>query len=204
MKKIIIPDISTGNKTSLMRAAIAATKETGMQVVKLSNPAHVKKNDIILLPGVGDYGVFMKQLVDTNWSKTINKHVLNGGRLVGICVGFQALFESSEESLNINGLGLLKGKVVKMPLDRLPLIGYQSVVNDKMCKIGEFYCIHAYALENSVVNINPLAKFLYYKYNHKNIIGGVKFNNIIGFQFHPEKSGMAGIRLLSRIFSGDY
>ena len=143
--------------------------------------------------------------------KKLLSHTLKGGKIIGICLGMQMLFNASEESHNIEGLGLINGICKKIPDSkkfRVPHIGWNSleiqsenIFFSKNLKLRnylserDFYFVHSYyVLPQQEQRI--IAKF---SHPYGLLAAAVNKNNIIGFQFHPEKSGKAGYDLLDEI-----
>lgn len=157
--------------------------------------------DKIILPGVGAFGDAMASIERKNLAEVIKHSVNNGKPFLGICLGMQLLFSESEESPGIKGLDVLKGKIVKIPDKglKIPHIGWNNITLEKKSKIltglGKepfVYFVHSYYLEandNSVVSA-------YTEYGARLSIA-VEKNNIFATQFHPEKSGKTGLKILS-------
>ena len=168
--------------------------------VKLTNSAEdLQWAEKIILPGVGAFGDCMKNLEATGLIPTILKEVAKKKFFLGICVGLQILFEESEESLNVKGLGIFKGKVKKISAGNLkiPHMGWNSVEikNSKIFSSVKnnsyFYFVHSY-------HAAPFEKNLIVAttdYGEK-ITAAVEFENIFATQFHPEKSGDVGLQVL--------
>lgn len=196
---IVIPDIGIGNIRSLSRA-ILNEKEFVNKLLITTNSKDVSSKSCIVFPGVGNYGEVMKRLDDTGWKKVLEKHINEGGIYVGICVGFQILFQGSEENNSNNGLNFLPFKIKKLKqFDYLPVIGYQNVFNVNKQELGKFYFIHSYGIEVTHKVRAQLGLLEYYYYYHKNrkILAGIKNKNLIGLQFHPEKSKISGVNFLN-------
>ncbi len=198
---ILIPDIGIGNIRSLSRA-ILKEKEFINKLVITNNPKDVSSNSCIIFPGVGNFGEVMHRLVDTGWEKALKIHLKNDRLFIGICVGYQILFQNSEESNCKEGLNLLPFNVKKLKdFDYLPLIGYKDTFCNKGKKIGNFYFIHSYGIEITEKVERKLERIEYYYYNYKNkkILAGIKTNNYVGLQFHPEKSKISGVKFLNKL-----
>ena len=156
----------------------------------------VEKADKIILPGVGAFSVVLKKLDPLRG--TIIKNIEEGKPFLGICLGLQLLFERSEEGEG-KGLSILKGDVLKFKNVRVPHIGWNSIVKTRESKIlkgvktGEyFYFVHSYF-------VNPFDKtIIRAETEHQGFYftSVVEKNNIFGVQFHPEKSGDAGKKVL--------
>lgn len=163
----------------------------------------IGKADKIILPGVGAFGDAMKSLEKFNLINTIKKNILDGKPYLGICLGLQALFEKSEESRGINGLEIFKGDVTKLKDRKLkiPQIGWNSIIINKKNKNNlllkniknnsYFYFVHSYYVKPKDKSI-ILTETEY----GERFVSGIAKDNIYGVQFHPERSGDIGLKLL--------
>lgn len=151
----------------------------------------------IILPGVGAFGDAVKKLKERNLFNEIKRIAQQGMPLLGICVGMQTMFEKSYEFGEHEGLGLIRGEVKKIDTDlKIPHIGWNSlkIVSDseilKYVKNGDYvYFVHSYAAVNCE---NVSATCVY----GTDICAAVSKQNIYGVQFHPEKSGETGLKIL--------
>ncbi len=196
---IVIPDIGIGNIRSLSRA-ILYNKKSANKLIITNNPNEISYKSCVVFPGVGNYGEVMNRLIKTGWEIALKKHIKKGGVFVGICVGFQILFQGSEESNCDNGLSLFPFKIKKLNyFNTLPVIGYQNVFSNNNKEMGKFYFIHSYGIEITEKLQKEIKQFEYYYYCHKNkkILAGIKNKNFIGLQFHPEKSKISGVNFLT-------
>ena len=195
---IAIIDYGIGNLFSV----VSSFKYIGADAVVTSDPETIKKADRILLPGVGAFEDAARKLRETGLDKVLLEEAKAGKPIMGICVGMQMLFEKSYEYGEHKGLGLLKGSVVPMQgvIDsslQIPHIGYNSLIFKKnhpllkYIKEGDFvYFVHSYYAvdcEDSLI--------AYSEYD-KDITAIVGKDNIMGCQFHPEKSGEVGLNIL--------
>jgi imidazole glycerol-phosphate synthase subunit HisH len=149
----------------------------------------------IILPGVGAFGTVMSSLKENNVDQTICKLVKAGTPFLGVCVGMQVLFDSSEEAPEVPGLGLIGGNVVKFQQGKVPQIGWNEILpcNDPSWEPGFVYFVNSYYAEPASDQVT-LYKADYYG----PFCAAVQTGNITAFQFHPEKSGEMGERLLTR------
>ncbi len=201
---IALIDYGVGNLYSVEKAL----KFVGGEVKVTSDAADLKNADKLVLPGVGAFGDCMKNLEATGLIPTILEQVLMHKPLLGICVGLQILFERSEESPNVKGLGVFKGEVKKIRADglKIPHMGWNSIEigrKDNLIKFGAskllaglegknfFYFVHSYhavpANENLVTAITNYGE---------NVTAAVELGKVFATQFHPEKSGDVGLKVL--------
>ncbi|MBR6013882.1 MAG: imidazole glycerol phosphate synthase subunit HisH [Selenomonadaceae bacterium] len=193
-------DYGAGNLYSVEKALTAV----GADVKVTSNKEDLKRAKKIILPGVGAFGDCMKNLESTGLIPTILEEVAAGKFLLGICVGLQILFEESEESPNVKGLGIFKGKVKKISAENLkvPHMGWNSVEikNSKIFSGVEnksyFYFVHSFHAMPDDKNLVTVST----DYGEK-ITAAVEHKNIFAVQFHPEKSGDVGLRVLKNFLS---
>ena len=192
---IAIIDYGVGNLYSVAKAVAAV----GGDAKITSNSDDLIRADKIVLPGVGAFGDCMKNLVASGLIPTIREQISNKKYLLGICVGLQILFESSEESPNIDGLGILSGKIKKIHAENLkiPHMGWNSVnFSDSKIFAGVknnsyFYFVHSYHAAPDNKNLISATT----DYGEK-VTAAVESENIFATQFHPEKSGDVGLQIL--------
>ncbi len=210
--KVAVVDYSMGNIESLCNALAAI----GAEIQLSSEPEVIQKADALALPGVGSFPEGMRKLKSKNLIDPILRRAKQGGLIIGICLGMQLLFEEGEEHKQCKGLGILKGKVCKLPTTSsqghsltLPHVGWNEVkINDKFK--DEFidfredfhqYFTHSFAaLKNSESDEDTLFES---DFGGHKFISAIKKDNIIGLQFHPERSGEKGLELLSKIINYD-
>ena len=198
---IAIIDYGVGNLFSVEKAFAAIGED-----VKVTGEAKdLKIADKLVLPGVGAFGDCMKNLEATGLVPVIMKQIANKKPLLGICVGLQILFEGSEESPNVKGLGIFKGMVrrINAPQLKIPHMGWNAILmrnvelgirNDLFSDLNEkpyFYFVHSYHAvpedKNLIVATTDYGETL---------TAAVAKDNIYATQFHPEKSGDVGLQLL--------
>ncbi len=203
--KVGIIDYGCGN----IKSIIGALKHLGIiKTVLVNSENEIEVCDCLILPGVGAYGHAMKRLNANNLIMPIKKFVYDGGFILGICLGMQLLFDRSHEMGTFDGLGLISGTVKKLKKSdnnnfKLPNIGWYSIdkkKNDyqsnnflmKKDLTNFYYFVHSYAaFPNEPKNIIASSS-----YSGEAFAAVVKKNNIYGTQFHPEKSGQAGLNIL--------
>ena len=198
--RVAIADYGMGNRRSVEKAL----ERVGARPVLTSDAAALGEADGVVLPGVGAFPQAVRNLRDRGLGEALRECVARGVPVLGVCLGMQLLFESSEENEGADGLGLLGGKVERLPVDgglKLPHIGWSRVTLERPSPLTEglpeacaFYHVHSFAPR-------PRADEL--------VVGraeyGAPFASIVahpeeplyGVQFHPEKSSAHGLRLLA-------
>lgn len=192
-----IVDYGMGNLKSICNALESINEEYLISAYKYD----LRKCSGLILPGVGSFKEGMFNLRKEGLYSVVKEAERTGKPLLGICLGMQLLFEKGYEGEETKGIGLLKGKVIKMNEEefRVPNIGWNSLNINKddelvkgLKKESHMYYVHSYYADE--YNKEDLvASSDYYGLN---IPGIVRRDNIIGVQFHPEKSGEEGIKLL--------
>jgi glutamine amidotransferase len=194
MKKITVIDYGMGNIYGLL----CAIEKIGFKAIVSSDSDQIKNSHTIILPGVGSFGAAMKIIRSKKIEEAIFHVNKINGNIIGICLGMQLFFEKSEESLGINGLALIKGNVLKLKSNKKLNVGWSKNIlkkDDYLQKLpdsGETYFIHSYKAEpqnqESVLSISSFEGVYF--------CSAVVQKNIVGFQFHPEKSGKFGLKIL--------
>ena len=200
--RVVVLDYGSGNVHSAAKALAAA----GANVELTRDRDSVLKADGLLVPGVGAFAAVMDQLSEINAGELIDKRLVAGKPVMGICVGLQVMFELGvEHGFETSGLGQWPGTVEKLDAPVLPHIGWNTVEAAKDSKIfsgvetERFYFVHSYGVKNwELVVDGPLAapKVTWGDYSGK-FVAAVENGPLSATQFHPEKSGQAGIKLLS-------
>ena len=193
---ICIIDYGAGNIESVRKAL----EYIGAQCVVSADKEVLAKADAAILPGVGSFGDAMNELRSRNLEEPIKDFIASGKPFLGICLGLQILFESSEESPGAVGLGVLKGKIVRIPDGeglKIPHMGWNSLniqKDDALFKDVEgepyVYFVHSYYLKAEEDIVTSTAEY------GVNIHASVAKGNLRACQFHPEKSGELGIKIL--------
>ena len=195
---IAIIDYGMGNLHSVYNALQAI----GAQAEITSDPERLKQADGIILPGVGAFRDCMRNLEQSGLIDTIKSEAAQGKPLLGICLGMQVLFEKGYEVEECAGLGLLQGEIRLMedPDVKIPHIGWNRLdivpgrENDplfKYTKPGEYvYYVHSFYAKNCAANTLAASEYSI------PVTGAVKNGLVYGTQFHPEKSGDTGLRML--------
>ena len=177
----------------------------------LSAEDRLSISDIIILPGVGTFQQGMEYLRAAGLTSMILEHANAGGRIVGICLGMQMLLNSSSESPGVEGLGLIPGVCERIPVApsfSVPHIGWNSLVKPESLhsitpqtvipfdfSCSDFYFVHSYFAKPSDAD----ATIASFEHPRGHLAAAIGCGNVIGFQFHPEKSGSAGYALLDHV-----
>lgn len=191
-----IIDYGRGN----LRSVEKAFHSLGMDAVATSDSHTLKKSRALVLPGVGAFDDAMRALRRSGLDSLIVERIGAGLPFLGICLGFQVLFESSEEGGEEPGLGILTGTVKRFNSQELkvPHMGWNSIALKKKSSRmrpesdgAYFYFVHSYYVESRDPSI-VLAETIY----GIPFAAGVEVDNLLAFQFHPEKSSRAGLSIL--------
>lgn len=158
----------------------------------------------LILPGVGSFNQGMKNLNNQNFNEELEKYVVAGKYLMGICLGMQLLFNYSEESLDVEGLKLINGKSYKIPATNVsvPHMGWNELILNKNSKLISneekylAYFVHSYFVKPQ--NEKIITSYV----NHGiNFCSSIEKDNIFGFQFHPEKSFDIGFKIFKNFIN---
>lgn len=197
MKEIILIDAGTGNLRSVQKAL----ENVGANVTRTDDPQKVLSGGRIVLPGVGAFGDFMSGLREQGLDNAVKEVVLRGVPMLGICVGMQALFEIGEEMGDHEGLGLLKGTVVKFADSlsvKIPHTGWNQLTVKKEASLFDqiedgayVYFNHSYYCQAG--DLSDVIATTDYGINYA---CAVRRENVFGVQFHPEKSQAVGLQIL--------
>lgn len=193
---IAIIDYGAGNLQSVEKAL----RHIGCDCQPTADPAALMAAEGAILPGVGAFGETMENLRARGLEGPIKEYVAAGRPFLGICLGLQVLFESSEESPGVAGLGLLKGKILRLPDGaglKIPHIGWNSLDIQKPGGLfagqGEnpyVYFVHSYYLQAEEDVVTATAGY------GVSIHAAVQKGSLWACQFHPEKSGEVGLQML--------
>ena len=205
MKNISILDYECGNVFSLENAIKKFNKNVNITY----NKKDLLDSDIIFLPGVGSFPAAMNDLKKKNLDEFFFKELISQNKtIVGICLGFQLLFSSSNEFKYTKGLNILEGKVESiLELSKLKIkktnMGWTKIYSSSNLEFFKdinnkyFFFAHSFCLQG--LKISSGVEISKSKFLDVEFISCIKKENIIGFQFHPEKSGVIGLDCIKRI-----
>lgn len=192
-----IIDYDAGN----IRSVEKVLSYLGEKTVVSRNPETLKNADKVILPGVGSFGQAMENLHRYELVPVIQDMIKEGKPFLGICLGLRLLFESSEESTGVEGLGILKGKILKIPPSpglKIPHMGWNSLQLQNNGRLFQnipqdtyVYFVHSYYLQAQEPEIVKAVT----EYSTE-IHASVEKDNVFACQFHPEKSGKYGLEIL--------
>ena len=202
---IAIIDYGVGNLFSLR----SSLNKIGADTVVTADPAVIAKADKLILPGVGAFADAAKKLRDSGLDQVIKAEAAAGKPIMGICLGMQMLFEKSYEYGEHEGLGLLKGAVV--PMDgfiptglKIPHIGWNALKFEGDSKLFKYikegdcvYFVHSFYASGCEDSLIATAEY------GKDLTAAVAKDNVMGCQFHPEKSGDVGLNILRAFCEAD-
>ena len=192
---IAIIDYDAGNVKSVEKALQALNQD----VIITKDKETLLKADKVILPGVGAFGDAMEKLHAYGLVDVIYELIEMKKPFLGICLGLQLMFDESEESPGVKGLGILKGKIVRFPQSdlKVPQIGWNSLefpkesVLFKGIKSGEYvYFVHSYYLKAEEDIVAATTEY------GVTVHAAVEKDNVFACQFHPEKSSEVGLRIL--------
>src|SRR3989338_4930491 len=185
---IAIIEYGSGNVNSVKKAL----DYFGERSVITSDKKKILNADKVVFPGVGNFGDVMKQLKKRRLDGVIKKAIEFKKPFLGVCVGLQALFEESEESPKVKGLGIFKGKVLRFKQGKVPQIGWNKI-SSKSIGNGYAYFVNSYyAAPDDKKVIESTSDY------YINFTAAIKKGNVFATQFHPEKSGRFGLEILKK------
>jgi glutamine amidotransferase len=214
MSRIVVVDYGVGNLLSVTRAL----EHCGASVEISSDPGTVRNAERLVLPGVGAFEACMSSLKESGLKEPVLEFIASGRPLFGICVGMQMLLQVGEEFGVHDGLGIVEGRVARIPEQdsegaklKIPHIGWNELQPSgggiaawrgtllEGTQPGEAaYFVHSYAAVPS--NASDCLAVTYY--GGQPITAAVARANVVGTQFHPEKSGRVGLSMLQRFVKG--
>ncbi|KAI7643593.1 Imidazole glycerol phosphate synthase, partial [Hortaea werneckii] len=212
MPTVHLLDYAAGN----IRSLVNAIEKLGWDVEWITSPDQVAKAEKLILPGVGHFGHCLTQFANAGYVEPVKAYIESGKPFMGICVGIQALFEGSTENASVPGLGVIKGQLRRFKDDdkSVPHIGWNSATTSSTTETdgisiyglrpdSKYYYVHSYA---APYNPGELEKegwtVATARYGSEEFIGAIARDNIMATQFHPEKSGAAGLRVIKAFLEG--
>jgi glutamine amidotransferase/cyclase len=196
--KVTLLDYGAGN----VRSVRNAINKLGMSVVDVQQPEDIFTAEKLIFPGVGSFGLVMDRLKESGYIEPLQRRIRENKHFLGICVALQALYEGSEETHGVHGLGILPGKVMRFPAGKLsvPQIGWNGIKLHKESSLfseydeEKLYFVHSYHVPVDLKSNWTLATTDY----GVEFVSAVSYKNVAAFQFHPEKSGEAGLKILNK------
>ena len=198
MEEVCIIDYGLGNIQSLKNALLKCDHKP----IVTSDTNILKSSRKIILPGVGHFGFAMKKLNQLNLDKTIKDLVRENKKVIAICLGMQLLLETSEEAENVEGLGIFSGKVKKLKNDAskeaFPHVSWKKIYSkEEVLELKNLFTKKYYFVHSYYCDVKKKDTLFESKYNEDFFASAIKKNNCFGLQFHPEKSGESGLKLLN-------
>lgn len=194
---IAILDYDAGN----IRSVEKALQHLGEETILTHDFREIQKADKVILPGVGAFGDAMEHLKHYELDRAIKEVIAMDKPFLGICLGLQLLFESSDETPGVEGLGILKGNILRIPEEeglKIPHIGWNSLEFPREGRLFQdlpadsyVYFVHSYYLQAQ----EPQIVTATCEYGVQ-IHASVEKNQVFACQFHPEKSGEVGLKIL--------
>jgi imidazole glycerol phosphate synthase glutamine amidotransferase subunit len=191
---VTLLDYGAGNVTSVERAL----RRLGAHVFTTNRPEAIAEAERLILPGVGHCGALIAALDAHGLRQPLRDAIARGANFLGICLGLQALYEASDEAPSLAGLALLPGRVTHLPRGvKLPHMGWNQLRCTRSSRLlhdispeAYFYFAHSYAAPASGPESTAVCE------HGRAFIAVIEQENIFGVQFHPEKSGAPGAKLL--------
>ncbi|KAG6077783.1 hypothetical protein E4U16_002024 [Claviceps sp. LM84 group G4] len=207
MPKVHLLDYVAGN----IRSLVNAIEKLGYEVDWVRSPEDVSRAEKLILPGVGHFGHCLSQLSQAGYLPAIQQHINEGKPFMGVCVGLQALFEGSAEDADVPGLGVIKGRLGRFDdSDKsVPHIGWNSASTTSQAMYdlrpdSKYYYVHTYRMPYIKGELESQGWTVATgTYGTETFVGAVAKGNIYATQFHPEKSGVAGLRTIRAFLTGD-
>jgi len=194
---ITIIDYGSGNMKSISNGF----RRIGVEALVTSDKEKLKQAEVLILPGVGAFGTAMENL--QKYQDIIHQHIQEGKPFLGVCLGLQVLFSESEESPGVKGLDVFPGKVVRFPETlplqglKIPHMGWNDLITRRHSPLLEgidqdyMYFVHSYYVQPE----DPEIVMATVDYGVE-VPAVVAQDNVFATQFHPEKSGVAGLKIL--------
>ncbi len=201
---ITVIDYGMGN----IRSVVKAVERYADNVTVTQDPSAIESSDALIMPGDGAFGKAMENLDEMGWIEPLKRYIIEGGYFLGICLGYQLLFSSSDEFGRHEGFDIIQGKVIKFETHdlKVPHMGWNDVefirnsrFLDGIETSSYFYFIHTYYPE--VTDREWIIGEVEYGVKFPCIVGK---GNLIATQFHPEKSHVKGLRIIENFVKHVY
>ncbi|KAI9828231.1 MAG: Histidine biosynthesis bifunctional protein hisB [Phylliscum demangeonii] len=211
--KVHLLDYVAGN----IRSLVNAIERLGYKVEWIKDPSDIPHAKKLIIPGVGHFGHCLSELSKGQYLDPIKRHIKAGKPFMGICVGLQALFEGSEEDPLVPGLSLIPGQLKKFSTadKSVPHIGWNSAnalgkpaatghrITYGLRPSSKYYYVHAYAVPYRAGELEKAGwTVATARYGDEEFVGAIARGNVLATQFHPEKSGVAGLRVIKAFLDG--
>lgn len=191
-RRVVVLDYGSGN----LRSAERALARAGVDVVVTSDAAAARNSDALVVPGVGAFAACMAGIRAVGGDDVVRERVAAGRAVLGICVGMQVLYDIGDEhGVETAGIGVLPGRVRKLNAPILPHMGWNTVTPQQDSALFDgveqerFYFVHSYG-------VTPNGEPVTVAEHGEPFVAAVERDALAATQFHPEKSGAAGLRLL--------
>jgi glutamine amidotransferase/cyclase len=193
-------DYGAGN----VRSVRNAIRKVGFEVADIASAEDILSARVLVFPGVGAFGSAMRVLKEKGFIEPLKQYIASGRPFLGVCLGLQLLFKGSEESPGVEGLGVIDGIVEKFPASELsvPQIGWnglnvrkQSIFLPSGAAEDKFYFVHSFRAAQTEANKEWVLTTTDYGHEY---ISAVQKGNVMACQFHPEKSGKAGLEIFEK------
>ncbi|PRB67455.1 imidazole glycerol phosphate synthase subunit HisH [Arthrobacter sp. MYb213] len=201
-KKVVVLDYGSGN----VRSAVRALEAAGAEVELTADATAILDADGLVVPGVGAYASVMEQLTNTGALRWIGRRIAGGKPVLGICVGHQVFFEQGvEHGVETEGIGEWPGVVERLQAEVIPHMGWNTVRPPENSKLfagienERFYFVHSYAVQKWEFDVTQPAMTppqVTWSTHGTDFVAAVENGPLSAVQFHPEKSGDAGAKLL--------
>ena len=202
--KITLLDYGAGNVRSIRNAI----RTLGYEIVDVTTPEDIVTAETLIFPGVGSFGSVMNSLQESHYIEPLQQRIRENKPFLGICVALQALFEGSEESPGVAGLGIIPGQIKRFPQNNLsvPQIGWNNLNLSKSSASlsgydnEKLYFVHSYHAPVVATDDEWTLATTDYGVSFRS---AVEKGNVTAFQFHPEKSGKAGLSILDKYLKSE-
>lgn len=203
--RITLLDYGAGN----VRSVRNAVRQLGYEIVDVTSPKDILTAEKLIFPGVGSFGSVLNSLKESNYIEALQQRILENKPFLGICVALQALFEGSEESPGVAGLGIIPGQIKRFPHTALsvPQIGWNNLNLLKTSNTfaqydnEKLYFVHSYHAPVSISSSDWALATTDYGVP---FVSAVEKGNVTAVQFHPEKSGKVGLAILDTFLKEEH